>query len=82
MKFQITRRVESDEVEFRGSFRMRELEDLDFNRLEKALLNETPGAESSASDSLLALELIYRRYEEHCKKQAAPRMPATEGEGS
>jgi hypothetical protein len=58
MKFTIQRNEMTRQIEFAGSFSESELSDLNLCAWDRKIIE---GAESSAPDSLLALELIFRR---------------------
>lgn len=61
-KFEIERDSRTDEVRFRGSFSPRDVENLD--GLDLRVVQDCQGEGRSASDYLLALEIIFRRAEE------------------
>lgn len=63
MKFEITRITSpnGERVEFKGSFLMRELEDITFDHIERTMFTSPASIDA---DYLLNLECIYRRWHE------------------
>lgn len=63
MHFEMIRHEDSNTVEFRGRFNLRDIEALRLDRLDRAVI-EGVSAASPPEDCLLALELIFRRHAE------------------
>ena len=64
MRIVIARNEETLSVNFSGSFSEAEMNDVKFTQMERALLQDLGRPKQRGSDYLLALELLFRRYEE------------------
>ena len=66
MEFYICRKDFDESIEFRGSIGMHEIGNLQLDALDRALLN---GGAENAADSLLILEMLFRRHAEQTGEQ-------------
>lgn len=64
MRIVIARNEKTQSVNFSGSFSEAEMNDVKFTEMERALLQDLGRPKQRGSDYLLALELLFRRYEE------------------
>ena len=64
MRIVIARNEETLSVNFSGSFSEAEMNDVKFTQMERALLQDLGRPKQRGSDYLLALELLFRHYEE------------------
>lgn len=70
MKFSIDR-CPDGVVEFSGSFNVCELEDLQLDQLDHALLDKASCEDATTADFLLALEAVYRRHQDQLADPAS-----------
>lgn len=68
MMFSISRDPADGSVLFRGAISERELAELMLSGLDRGLIDSIDNGESAASDWLLVLGVIYRRFEEQNRK--------------
>ena len=69
MHFEMIRYEDSNTVDFRGRFNLRDIEAMRLDRLDRAVI-EGVSAASPPEDCLLALELIFRRHAESLAEKA------------